>query len=168
MKSKSGKKISFTSESGKFKINGGAVTNYKKPRSVYVKMTSWLSFTEKVDNVNLILKEYRRAIRNYLHSSELIREHFNYSTIVDINISESRVKLNKVTFFELDITFYQKDMENPLPLVAPKNKEVPNLYPILDEIVKGILGLDVFTNNEYFEYHYQKKDAKKIFDLETC
>lgn len=132
---------------------------------MYVKITAWLSLLGKIEEINPILKEYRLGLRRYLKTSSIISEYFNYNTIVDLRISESRVKLNKTTFFELGLTFYQKNEETALPLVKPKNENVKELRPLLEQITNEILELDLFTNNKYFRYHLLKEDAKEMFKV---
>lgn len=139
-----------------FKVRCGAVMDYKKPRSVYLKITSWLCVKNKVVNLNSLLKEYRLGIKTYLKTSQLVLNHFDYNTIIDIDISQTRVKVDKPTFFTLEFNFYQKNPNNLLPLVRPKRLDIPNLKPIVETITNEILELDLFKNHSHFDYQYSK------------
>lgn len=156
---KSGKKLVFLSPRESFKVNGGAVADYKNPVSVYFKCTSWVSYDE-IDSLSEKKKELRKKLRTFFKDHPLVMEYFNASTIICLNISESRVKLKKPTFFEMDITLFQK---NGLPLVSPKNKDIKNLKPILQTIVSDLLNSKFFDNCG-FKYHFSIKDAIEEMD----
>lgn len=156
---KSGKKIIFESPRESFKVNGGAVVNYKNPVSVYVKLTSWISYNE-IDSLNEVVKILRKDLRMFFKEHRLVQEYFNYSTIINLSISESRIKLNKPTFFEVDLTFYQKNHAEGLPLVAPKNKDVKNLKPVLQGIVNDFLNSNLLDKHG-FTFHYNISEASK-------
>lgn len=158
---KSGKEIKLASNNNNFKIITGAIENYKVPVSVYVNVTSWITTREKVENLNLLLKEYRHQIKRYLRSSPLVCEYFDINTIIDINVSPTGIKSYKPTFFALELNLYQKS-KNFLPLVKPKNENIKDLKPILTQISNEILNLEVFTTNKYFNYKLTKKQVDTI------
>lgn len=157
---KSGKEIKINSSNKNFKIKCGAVSDYKAPVSVYLKITSWLRVTNKVVNLNSLLREYRLRLRSYLKSSELVLNHFDYNTIIDIDISQSRVKMDKPTFFSLEFNFYQKNSNNLLPLVQPKRVEMVNLKPVIEKITEDILNMELFTEHPNFKYQYKKQEIE--------
>jgi len=155
---KSGKELTLKVKNKNFKVKYGAVINYKSPVSVYLKITSWLRVKDKILNLDSLLKEYRMELRKYLKSSELVLNHFDYNTIIDIDISETRVKVDKPTFFQLEFNFYQKNSKNLLPLVQPKRKNIENLKPVIEEITEDILNMGLFKTHSNFDYQYSKLD----------
>ncbi len=151
---KSGKEITLTSYNNNFKILAGAVENYKEPASVFLNITTWLVMIEKVKNIDILVKEYRSAIKQYLKNSPHVNNQFDINNVVDINISPTGIKSSKPTFFELELNLYQKGIF--LPLVKPKNSEVKNLKPFLEKIANDIINLPIFASNENFEFKLTK------------
>lgn len=153
---KSGKEITLNVNNKNFKVKCGAVVNYKAPVSVYLKITSWIKVKNKVVNLNSLLKDYRLGLKKYFKSSELVLNHFDYNTIIDVDISETRVKLDQPTFFQVEFNFYQKNSKKLLPLVHPKRKDMANLKPIIETITNDILEMSLFKDHHNFDYQYKK------------
>lgn len=151
---KSGKKIILNSNNNKFKIISGAIENYKAPNSVWVNITSWVTTKKDVKNLDSLKKEFRNEIKNYLKNDTIVRNYFKFDSILQVEISPTGIKLNKPTFFTLELNLYQK---NNLPLVKPKNSKKEDLKPILEKISNDILNFDLFNNNKFLNYQLTKK-----------
>lgn len=152
---KSGKEIKLTSCNKNFKIIAGAVENYKSPVSVFLNFTSWLVTVEKVKDIDLLIKEYRLAIKHFLKKSPNVVEQFELDTIIDIDISPTGIKTSKPTFFQLELNLYQKKGKY-LPLVKPKNSNEKELKIFLQNIADDIIKLPIFVENSNFEFRLTK------------
>lgn len=158
---KSGKDVKLKSLNENFKIKIGAVENYKAPRSIYVNMTSWITVTESVNNLDFLKKNYRNQIKNYLRNNPMVSDHFELDTIIQLDISPTGIKMGKPTFFTLEINLYQ-NQKNLLPLVRPKNSNIKDLKPILENIANDILNLDFIVNNNHFKFQLKKNTDKEL------
>lgn len=158
---KSGKEVCLTSNNKNFKIITGAVENYKSPISVYINITSWLTVTKKVKDVNSLIKEYRWIVRQFLKNNSYVKEYFTVNNIVDLRINPTGIRGKKPTFFELEINLYQSG--ELYPLVKPKHSNIKDLKPILQKIVNDLIILPIFVENSNFEFQLTKiiKDCEE-------
>ena len=90
----------------------------------------------------------------------MVSEYFNVNTIIDIDISPTGIRSSKPTFFSLELNFYQRNSNKLYPLVKPKNAKIKDLKPIITTIANEILNLELFVNNQHFDYRLTKKDQE--------
>lgn len=155
---KSGKEVKLNSSNKNFKIKSGAVENYKTPYSVYVNMSSWVTLKKKVDDPDKLFKGYRSKIKFLLKNHLLKLEHFEYENMVDFDISITGIKNFTPTYLSLELNLFQKDLENPLPLVKSKNSKSNELKGIIENICNDILEMEFFNeDNEYLEFNLTKE-----------
>lgn len=154
---KSGRELKLDSENKNFKILAGAIMNYKSPASVYLNITSWVRVRNQIERLDSLIKEFRNLIKNYLRTDLVAIENFTIDTIIRIDISETRLKMNKPTFFQIGLTLYQK---KGLPVISGKNSKIPCLKPILSKLANDLLNMELFTNHSNFEYQLTKSVPK--------
>lgn len=151
MEEKIGKSVKLRTNNSNFKVLGGTVDYYKNPYSVYIKATSWVVFKKDVKNINSLIREFRLEIIKYLKSSQYVFDYFDCNTIIQVDISPTRIKAAKPTFFEVEMNLYQKGFKHSL--VKHKYEEGIQLKDKMEFIINDILSLEIFTNeNEYLDF----------------
>lgn len=163
---KTGKKFILKSECGKFKVVLGAVQNHNNPISIYFKITSWLSYNDSSASAKDIINTVKSGIKTFLRNHPLYGEYFKYTMVIDVNVSESRVRLGQVTYFELDVTLFQKDITNGLPLSSLKPNKL-TLKSIILKMLPEMLNTETIKENPYVSFHFDKNDAKEVIKNKT-
>ena len=148
---KIGKIVKLNSVNNNFKIKGGTVDNFRYPYSVYINATSWVVFKKDIKNINSLIRQFRLEVIKSLKSSQYVSNYFDSNTIIQVDISPTRIRTAKPTFFELELNLYQKGYR--YPLVKQKNGEGIELVDKIESIINYILLLEIFTNNnEYLDF----------------
>lgn len=145
---KTGKELKINSFKD-YNVVLGSVNN-KRPKAVYVNLSSWLQ--PKVDdsiNYNRVIKDLNKKIKqtlfNYFsndYNGDVIQER----TIVDLDIRESGIRYGKRSFMSCEITLF-------LNVETPVNSEI--MIVRLNEII-GLLIDEAFETNRNFTFHKKK------------
>lgn len=129
---------------GNVKIGYGTV-DYKKLKTIYIKLNSWVQPSEDENEFNNLLSKTRRKIK--LRIYDLKSDFFKKESIVDLDIRTKGIKLGKKSFLNLEITlFTQKSFDI-------RSKELKSLIVKLTE---NIIDCDL-EDKILFNFHKNKK-----------
>lgn len=125
------------------KIGYGTI-DYKKLKTIYVTLNSWVVPNEVAD-YDTIINKTRNDIRLFLYNQN--HEFFKKDSIVDLDIRTKGVQLNKKSFMNLEITLFVDKQFNI------KDNSVKNYIKSLSEDIIN----DKMTNKTLFNFHKNKK-----------
>jgi hypothetical protein len=129
---------------GNVKIGYGTV-DYKKLKTIYIKLNSWIQPKSENDEFNVLLSKTKRKIKLRIYN--LKNNLFKKESIVDLDIRTKGIKLGKKSFIDLEITlFTQKSFDI-------RSKE---LKIIIKNLIEDIVDIDL-SNKILFNFHKNKK-----------
>ena len=126
------------------KVGYGTV-DYKKIKSVYIKLSSWLDPKNEEEEFDSIISKTKRKIklRIYDHKSEF----FKKESIVDLDVRTKGIKLGKKSFLNLEITLFT---EKPFDIRSDEIKD------LMKNLCDNIVNVDL-DNKILFNFHKNKK-----------
>lgn len=130
-----------------YNITYGTVNN-KKPKSIYLNISSWLEpIKDETNNysfdIRTLNKKIKQTLFNYLDANKTI---FNKDrTIVDLDIRESGIKLGKRSFMNCEVTFFMKEA------LSINSIEITNTVDELTDLMFA-----TFETNKSFKFHKKK------------
>jgi len=128
---------------GNVKIGYGTV-DYKKLKTIYVKLNSWVE-PKNDDEFNSLLSKTKRKIKLRIYN--LKSDLFKKESIVDLDVRTKGIRLGKKSFLNLEITlFTQKAFDI-------RSKELKSfIYKLTEDIV----DIDL-SDKILFNFHRNKK-----------
>jgi len=129
---------------GNVKIGYGTV-DYKKLKTIYIKLNSWMEPENDEDEFNSMLSKVKRQIKLRIYN--LKSDLFKKESIVDLDVRTKGIKLGKKSFLNLEITLFT---QKPFDI---KSKELRSLVSILTE---DIIIFDL-SDKILFNFHKNKK-----------
>lgn len=125
------------------KIGYGTV-DYKNLKTIYVQLNSWTQPNDDDCDFGRVISQTRRKIKQKIY--DLGSEYFKPESIVDLDIKTNRVKTNKRSFMDLEITLYvDKYFEI-------KNKEIKEIITNLSVTIVDTL----LTDKTLFDFYKTK------------
>lgn len=116
---------------------GYGTIDYINLKTIFLSLKSWIiPITD--DDYDYVISKTRKKIKKHLYS--INNDLFHKETIVDLNIKSNRLKINKKTFMDNEITLYTKknfDLKNP---------EIKNM---IKNIIENIIDNDFNNKNLY-------------------
>lgn len=105
-----GKEINLKSNSN-YKVRLGTVNN-NNPQCIYFNIKGWATPKNEGElDYNKIIKVLNKRIKGVLHT-ELSKSNFmNDITLVDTDLRESGIRYGKKSYFNCEVTLYQKDVK---------------------------------------------------------
>jgi hypothetical protein len=129
---------------GNVKIGYGTV-DYKKLKTIYIKLNSWIAPENDEDEFNSTLSKTKRKIKLRIHY--LKSDFFKKESIVDLDIRTKGIKIGKKSFLNLEITLFT---QKPFDI---RSKEIRFL---ITELIKDIVDYDL-EDKILFNFHKNKK-----------
>tara|TARA_B100002019_G_C21271377_1_gene602552 strand:- start:196 stop:627 length:432 start_codon:yes stop_codon:yes gene_type:complete len=121
--------------------------DYKKPKSIYVNISSWFTPLEEEENWERVVGKLKREIK-YAIAEVPVTEYFlSNKQIVDLDIRTSGIRKNKRSYMNCEITLFLKKEEDI------KSNGIRSL-------VKNLLGDIInktFTPSRKFNFYLTKK-----------
>ena len=121
--------------------------DYKKPKSIYVNISSWFTPLEEEENWERVVGKLKREIK-YAITEVPVTEYFlSNKQIVDLDIRTSGIRKNKRSYMNCEITLFLKKEEDI------KSNGIRSL-------VKNLLGDIInktFTPSKKFNFYLTKK-----------
>ena len=129
-----------------FRTYYGSV-DYKKPKSIYVNISSWFSPLQEDDNWDRVVGHLKREIK-YTMSEVPITDYFlSNKQIVDLDIRTSGIRKNKRSYMNCEITLFLKKEEDI------KSNNIRSLVKnLLTDIIAKTL-----TPSKKFNFYLTKK-----------
>ena len=133
----------------KIKCSYGTVDS-KNFKSIYLNIQSWVEPKSIEDSWIRLVSYFNKQIKNTI--GDYIDVEFFYDNfIVDLDLRTSGIALKKMSFMNLEITFFIK---KPIDF---KSIEIKNS---LKKIV-SCLEYDIFNKSNHFSFHLSKNDKIK-------
>ena len=107
---KTGKQFKLTLNSN-FRTYYGSV-DYKKPKSIYLNISSWFSPIHQSENWDRIVGKLKRKIKYNILESSCPDLFLPNKHIVDLDIRTSGIRENKRSYMNCEITLFLKREEN--------------------------------------------------------
>lgn len=128
----------------KFKTYYGTIDN-KELKTIYVGISTWATPIEEYDDYSFAISSLRQLIKNGVNqniNSQIFKADHH---IIDIDIKDSRVALNKSSYLNIEITLFVKNQKSILT----------NL--IRNDMIRFINGiLATIEKSNYFEFTSSK------------
>ena len=121
--------------------------DYKKPKSVYINISSWFSPLKECENWDRAVSNLKRNIQYHISSTDMNNLFLEKKQIVDLDIRTSGIRKNKRSYMNCEITLFL-------------NKEEPIKSPNIKTAVQSLLGnviTDSFKVSQYFNFYKTKK-----------
>jgi len=142
---KKGKQIKLN-EFNNYNIVIGTVDN-KNPKSLFFNISSWAEPLKINEDNHVVIKDLNKLIKKKTYDF-LNKNLFNSNQIiVDFEIKESGLSLNKRSYMNCEITLFKL---NNFKLQNELINE--SLNKLINDLIENI-----FDNNEYFRFHKTKK-----------
>lgn len=135
--------------SDKYNISIGTVDG-KNPKSVYITISAWFEPINMRDNISYgrVISSIDRKIMGYL-TDNINEDMFSVDQImVDLDMRESGIKVNKKSYMCCEITLHQNTE------ILPITSEI--LINNIKSITSGLLR-GVFYTCDYFKFNKTKK-----------
>lgn len=126
------------------KIGYGTV-DYKKLKTIYIKLNSWVQPRDENDEFNALLLKTRRKVK--LRIYDLKSDLFQKESIVDLDVRTKGIKIGKKSFLNLEITLFTKKSFDI------KSREIKS---IITKLTEDIIDFDL-ENKILFNFHKNKK-----------
>lgn len=126
------------------KIGYGTV-DYKKLKTIYIKLNSWVQPRDENDEFNALLLKTRRKVK--LRIYDLKSDLFQKESIVDLDVRTKGIKIGKKSFLNLEITLFTK---KPFDI---KSREAKS---IITRLTEDIIDFDL-ENKILFNFHKNKR-----------
>lgn len=123
---------------------GYGTINCKELKTIYLSFKSWIKPTIE-DDYDVLISRTRKKIKTHLFNS--ISNLFEKETIVDINIKTNRIKLNKKTFMDVEITLYTKEFFDL------KDEDIKET---IKELIYNVIDIG-FNNKKFYNFCQNKK-----------
>ena len=131
------------------KISYGTVDSINL-KSIYLNVQSWVKPKKEVINWKRVVLNLSRTIKHSILDS--INNHvFDDKFIVDLDLRDSGIEMNKKSFLNLEITFFMSHANEDFK----DDKIKKNLKKIITHVFE-----ENFRNNEYFTFHLTKSNKK--------
>jgi hypothetical protein len=130
---KTGKQFKLNLNSN-FRTYYGSV-DYKKPKSIYLNISSWFSPNTYSDNWDRVIGKLKRKIKYNILETTNPDLFLSNKHIVDLDIRPSGIKENKRSYMNCEITLFLKKEEN----IKSKNIE-GNAEQVLNSIIEETLN----------------------------
>lgn len=132
----------------KYNVVYGTINN-KEPKAIYINLSAWGEPHENAwgENVNYdrVIRNLHKRIKQFFYD-ELKNDFIRERTIVDLDMRESGISLNKRSFMSCEITLYQKE---PVPINDPL------LIKKIETITSKLID-NVFDGNDNFNFFKKK------------
>lgn len=129
---------------GNVKIGYGTV-DYKKLKTIYIKLNSWIEPENSEDEFNSILSKTKRKIKLRIYNLKF--DHFKKESIVDLDVRTKGIRLGKKSFLNLEITLFTQK------LFDIRSKE---LKLLISKLTEDIIDFDL-EDKILFNFHRNKK-----------
>jgi hypothetical protein len=120
-----------------FKLKIGT-TNKINPNVIYIEGRTFIKPLYEKDNYNPdiinIKRRFNRFLQNYVNNSDIFSNKF----ILDFQVAQSGIAVNKRSFLSFQFLLKQKNDNNILKLKDIKNNTESEIKNILDELIKEI------------------------------
>lgn len=126
------------------KIGYGTV-DYKKLKTIYIKLNSWVQPRDENDEFNALLLKTRRKVK--LRIYDLKSDLFQKESIVDLDVRTKGIKIGKKSFLNLEITLFTK---KPFDMKSRETKS------IITRLTEDIIDFDL-ENKILFNFHKNKR-----------
>lgn len=126
------------------KIGYGTV-DYKKLKTIYIKLNSWVQPENEDNEFNNLLSKTKRKIK--LRIYDLKSDLFKKESIVDLDIRTKGIRIGKKSFLNLEITLFTQK------LFDIRSKE---LKYIISKLTEDIVDFDL-EDKILFNFHKNKK-----------
>ena len=129
-----------------FRTYYGSV-DYKKPKSIYLNISSWFTPTYESENWERVVGKLKRKIKYNIIESSSPELFLSNKNIVDLDIRTSGIRENKRSYMNCEITLFLKKEENI------KSKVIEgNAGEVLNSIINNTL-----TESTDFNFYPTKK-----------
>jgi hypothetical protein len=125
----------------------------KELKSVYINIQSWVIPKKITSNWDRVVSCVKREMK-YTISEHLNQDTFKDHFIIDLDLRTSGIQSGKKSFFNLEITLYNKDS------VQFKSNELKENIKLL---IKELFHYNI-SNNKYFDFSKSKMD---IYDKQS-
>lgn len=129
---------------GNVKIGYGTV-DYKNLKTIYIKLNSWVTPENEIDDFNDLLSKSKRKIK--LRIYHLKSALFKKESIVDFDLRTKGIKMGKKSFLNIEITLFTEKYFDI------RSKE---LKFFITDLVQDIIDVDL-ENKILFNFYKNKK-----------
>jgi hypothetical protein len=138
-----GKEIKLNSQEN-YAVNLGTINN-KNPTCFYFNIKGWTTpKDDSEEDYGKVVRLLNKRIKNKLHNIIDDNKYLKDITIVDLDLRESGIRYGKKSYFNCEVTMYQKNTGALLEISPEINK-------ITNDIISGVL--EPF---EYFSFYKSK------------
>lgn len=138
-----GKEIKLNSQSN-YTVNLGTVNN-QQPTCFYFNIKGWTTPKEdEEEDYGKVVKLLNKRIKNKLFDTIDENRYQKDITIVDLDLRESGIKYGKKSYFNCEVTMYQKNTTGLIDIA-------PEINDLTNHIILGVL--EPF---EYFKFTKKK------------
>jgi DNA mismatch repair ATPase MutS len=128
----------------------GTVDN-KNPKSIYISVSAWgkPNLNEDIDYTKVIAgisKSVKQSLSKHINKDRFIKDRF----IIDLDMRESGIKFEKRSYMNCEITLFQRQDINNLPVTSEE------LIEDITQVSDSILD-EVFEGTDYFTFYKTKK-----------
>jgi hypothetical protein len=116
-------------------------------KSIYLNIQTWVEPIVEIENWNRVVLNLSRSIKHTIFNN-LDKNYFEQNFIVDLDLRSSGLVLEKKSFLNLEITFFNKPSIDDFK--SFKLKE------LLKNITKTVIQENL-SNNKYFVFSLTKK-----------
>ena len=138
--------LAFAPSSKNSKVIYGTVDSISL-KSIYLNIQTWVEPIVEIENWNRVVLNLSRSIKHTIFNN-LDKNYFEQNFIVDLDLRSSGLVLEKKSFLNLEITFFNKPSIDDFK--SFKLKE------LLKNITKTVIQENL-SNNKYFVFSLTKK-----------
>jgi hypothetical protein len=120
-------------------------------KSIYLNIQTWVKPKKDIENWQRVVLNLNRSIKHSVLNA-INNNIFEPKFIVDLDLRNSGIQINKKSFLNLEITFYLT--------FADMDFKDESIKETLKKITTQIFE-ENFRNNEYFNFHLTKTDKKE-------
>jgi len=121
--------------------------DYKKPKSVYINISSWFSPLKECENWDRAVSNLKRNIQYHISSTDMNNLFLEKKQIVDLDIRTSGIRKNKRSYMNCEITLFLSK-EEPI--------KSTNIKTAVQSLLSNVIT-DSLKVSPYFNFYKTKK-----------